>query len=76
MKTTKEIEVGKRYTCVVQGQQRVARVIEVDTSGYARHSTVRIVVQLEEGGERRVFRSPGRLLARLGERIPTFGRKS
>jgi hypothetical protein len=70
MKTTKEIELGKRYTCIIRGKDSVVRVKEIDTSGYKKHSTVRIICIEEITNFRVIFRSPSRLIARLGEPLP------
>jgi hypothetical protein len=69
MKLTKNINVGRRYTCKIRGKDSVCRVQRIDTDGYKKHSTVRIFVQEEETNALYIFRSPSRLIAELGEPV-------
>jgi hypothetical protein len=71
-KATKEVEVGGRYTCYVRGKQVVVYVDEIDKSPHLRHSTVRILCHIEDTSKRVILRSPSRLIAQLGGRIPNF----
>ncbi len=65
---TKDIEIGRRYTCKIRGKERVAVVESIDTERDHSHR-VKIVAVLEGSG-RITFRSPSRLLAPLGAIIP------
>jgi hypothetical protein len=71
-KYTKDIKIGRRYTCKIRSKDCVVRVKEIDTSGYKNHSTVRIICNDDITNKIVIFRSPSRLIAELGERIPKF----
>lgn len=61
MKTTKEVKLGRLYLCKVRGKFVKIRVINIDTSGYKKHSTVRMTCVVEETGDEIIVRAPSRL---------------
>ena len=60
MKTTSQLELGKYYKYVKTGE--IVRLVTIDKSGFKKHSTVRLIVECEGTGIRRILRSPSLLV--------------
>lgn len=54
---TKDLKEGKFY----HYKGRVVKLLVIDKSGYKKHSTVRLIVEEQGTGWRRICRSPSKL---------------
>lgn len=61
MKLTSDIVIGKSYKCFVRRKWTVVTVLEIDKSGYKKHSTARIICLDENTNKQVIVRAPSRL---------------